>query len=49
MTTATILLIAAFIVACLAAFNVPAKGVSLGWLSFAFFLLSLLVGPLGLK
>jgi len=43
----TILLVFAFVLACLAGFNVGAPRWSLGWLSLACFYLSLLLGGIG--
>jgi len=41
-----ILLIFAFVLAVLAALNVPSTRVSLGWAAVAFYFASLLLGPL---
>jgi hypothetical protein len=44
-----ILLVFAFVLACLAGFNVGAPRWSLGWLSLACYFLSLLLGSNGLS
>ncbi|MGO8972147.1 MAG: hypothetical protein ACLQNV_01265 [Steroidobacteraceae bacterium] len=43
----TILLVFAFVLACLAAYGVPAGRWQLGWAALAFYLASLLFGSLG--
>ena len=42
----TILLVFAFVLAVLAAWSVPAGRWSLGWAAFAFYIASILIGPL---
>ena len=43
----TILLVFAFVLACLAAYGVPAGRWQLGWAALAFYFASLLFGSLG--
>jgi hypothetical protein len=44
-----VLLVFAFVLACLAAYGVPAGRWSLGWASLAFYFLYLLLGAKGLR
>lgn len=45
----TVLLVFAFVLACLAAYGVPAGRWSLGWAALAFYFASLLFGHLGIR
>lgn len=45
----TVLLVFAFVLACLAAYGVPAGRWNLGWAALAFYFGSLLVGHVGLR
>jgi hypothetical protein len=42
----TILVVIALVLAVLAALNVPARGIALGWASLAFYFASILLGGL---
>lgn len=44
-----ILMVFAFVLACLAAYGVPAGRWSLGWAALAFYFASLLLGNFGLR